>query len=82
MCEIFREHPIYLKDSNLSKDMAMFNQEIGRLTKERDTAKTELEVRVHCKKVYIVTDATLTSNQDYYWTGGPGRSSGITTFSW
>ncbi len=33
-----------LKDSNLSKDMAMFNQEIGRLTKERDTAKTELEV--------------------------------------
>ncbi len=47
----------YLKDSNLSKDMAMFNQEIGRLTKERDTAKTELEVRVpreyvHCKKGY------------------------------
>ena len=32
------------KDSNLSKDMAMFNQEIARLTKERDTAKTELEV--------------------------------------
>ncbi len=30
----------------------------------------------------IVTDATLTPNQDYYWTGGPGRSSGITTFSW
>jgi hypothetical protein len=43
---------LYLKDSNLSKDMAMFNQEIGRLTKERDTAKTELEVRVHCKKGY------------------------------
>jgi hypothetical protein len=28
-----------------------------------------------------VTDATLTPNQDYYWTGGPGRSRGITTFS-
>ena len=35
------------KDSNLSKDMAMFNQEIARLTKERDTAKTELEVSRH-----------------------------------
>ncbi len=29
-----------------------------------------------------VTEATFTPNQDYYWTGGPGRSSGITTFSW
>ncbi len=29
-----------------------------------------------------VTDATLTPNPDYNWTGGPGRSSGITTFSW
>jgi hypothetical protein len=29
-----------------------------------------------------VTDATLTLNPDYKWTGGPGRSSGITTFSW
>jgi chromosome segregation ATPase len=35
------------KESNLSKDMAMFNQEIARLTKERDTAKTELEVSRH-----------------------------------
>ncbi len=33
------------------------------------------------KKGSGVTDATLTPNQDYYWTGGPGRSSGITTFS-
>jgi hypothetical protein len=33
-------------------------------------------------KLNPVTDATLTPNQDYYWTGGPGRSSGITTFSW
>ncbi len=29
-----------------------------------------------------VTDATLTPNPDYKWTGGPGRSSKITTFSW
>jgi hypothetical protein len=28
-----------------------------------------------------VTDATLTYNPDYQWTGGPWRSSGITTFS-
>ncbi len=30
----------------------------------------------------VVTDATLTPNQDCYWIGGPGRSSGKTTFSW
>ncbi len=29
-----------------------------------------------------VTDANLTLNPDYQHTGGPGRSSGITSFSW
>ncbi len=34
------------------------------------------------RKKQYVTDANLTLNPDYQWTGGPGRSSGISTFSW
>ncbi len=34
------------------------------------------------EKCSFVTDANLTLNPDYQWIGGPGRSSGITTFSW
>ncbi len=41
-----------------------------------------LSYTFRCEYDGSVTDATLTPNQDYYWTGGPGRSSGITTFSW
>ena len=34
-------------DSKMGKDIAMFNQEIARLTKERDTSKTELDIAKH-----------------------------------
>merc|ERR1712154_629587 len=49
------------KENNLSKDIAMFNQEISRLTKERDTTKTELDV---CKHDLRKLEIDLKSSRD------------------
>lgn len=42
-------------DGKITKDIAMFNQEIARLTKERDTSKTELDIVKHDMKL-VETD--------------------------
>ena len=42
-------------DSKMGKDMAQFNQEIARLTKERDSSKTELDIAKHDLKI-VETD--------------------------
>merc|ERR1719438_376048 len=42
-------------DSKMGKDIAMFNQEIARLTKERDSSKTELDIAKHDLKI-VETD--------------------------
>merc|ERR1712128_40441 len=49
------------KENNLSKDIAMFNQEISRLTKERDTTKTELDI---CKHDLRKVETDLKSSRD------------------
>merc|ERR1712209_141586 len=48
-------------DSKMGKDIAMFNQEIARLTKERDSSKTELDIAKHDLKI-VETD--LKSSRD------------------
>merc|ERR1719410_2275078 len=42
-------------DSKMGKDVAMYNQEIARLTKERDSSKTELDIAKHDLKI-VETD--------------------------
>lgn len=49
-------------DSKMGKDIAMFNQEIARLTKERDTSKTELDICKHDLKI-IETDLKASKDE-------------------
>ena len=58
------KHTLKMSDSTeskLGKDIAMFNQEISRLTKERDSSKTELDIAKHDLRI-VETD--LKSSRD------------------